>query len=159
MSRGREEFLVGNNPIIFYYMLHIVLFSPEYTQDFKRLTQELRNFLTKLEGRLDEPMDYSTEAEVSETIADFEVGKSMIFLAIESKKAYWYIVVRVRDENWEWTAIRKYGKIDELYVDPEYRGGWVSALLVKNVEQYLREQWISYVEFFVMAGNSRARMF
>ena len=87
MSRGREEFLVGNNPIIFYYM-HIVLFSPEYTQDFKRLTQELRNFLTKLEGRLDEPMDYSTEAEVSETIADFEVGKSMIFLAIESKKAY-----------------------------------------------------------------------
>lgn len=140
-------------------MHNIIPFSIEYTHDLMHFAQELRNFLAKLDGRLDEPLDYNTEKEVAETLQEFETWKNMIFISIENEKAHWYILVKIRDEDWEWTALKKYGKIEELYIQPAYRGKWASKALILKAEEYLKEQWVQYMELSVMAGNMQARAF
>lgn len=68
-------------------MYSIVPFSEKYTDDLKRFTQELRKFLVTLDGRLDEPLVYNTDAEVDENLQEYKAGNVMIFICEEDNTA------------------------------------------------------------------------
>lgn len=136
--------------------MNIIQFESKYTEDLKKLGQLLRNYIVSLETREDDLVLYNTNREIDEYISDFESKKNTILLAKENENIIGYGIGKIKDESWEWTQIKKFWQIEQLFIDPNYRWRWFAQDIIHTFEVIFREQWASHIEISVFSLNTRA---
>jgi ribosomal protein S18 acetylase RimI-like enzyme len=109
----------------------------------------LRELWAAFQQEIPEPewVDVDEEQELAE-IAD-TVRDEVALLAEEDGRALGYALARRRGS--------RLGRLTDLYVVPDARGGGVAAALTREVVRLLREQGLDHIDLQVVASNAAAR--
>lgn len=139
--------------------MEIIPFDKIYTSDLRKLWQYLRDHIISCETRVDDLILYNTDHEIDEYISDFHAWKNMILLVQEEDIIVGYGIWKIKEEPWEWTKIKKFWQIEQLFIRSEYRWRWFAQSLIQNFEKIFEEKWASHIEISVFALNTWAHSF
>ena len=114
--------------------MKIIPFEEKYAKDLHVLGQSLRNYIVSLETREDDLVIYNTRTEIDEYISDFKKNKNTILLLQEHDSIIGYGIGKIKTDEWEWTQIKKFWQIEQLFIDTNYRWRWFAQNIIHNFE-------------------------
>ncbi|PCJ68447.1 MAG: hypothetical protein COA62_14880 [Rhodobiaceae bacterium] len=104
------------------------------------------------------------EAAVSQldfVTADVASEDGAIFLAELDGKAVGFIICTMQEVRGSYIkpSRRRYGYINDLFVNEDVRGQGVAEVLMQTAEEHCLARGASHMQLFVLVGNERARAF
>jgi len=104
------------------------------------------------------------EAAVSQldfVTADVASEDGAIFLAELDGKAVGFIICTMQEVRGSYIkpSHRRYGYINDLFVNEDVRGQGVAEVLIQAAEMHCQARGATHMQLFVLAGNDRARAF
>lgn len=143
--------------------MRIIEYEEQYREAAQDLLVELEDHLVSLDqDHLEQVGADYREKMLQYDLADAKASDGMAYLAIEGDRVIGLIigVIRVYDERDHLDfKCPPMGKITELVISKEYRGGGVGSLLLAQMEQFFRQKGCEYIAVDAFAYNSNALRF
>ncbi len=130
--------------------------------DLKYLTKKTRN-LHEFETIKDKTYLEVTEQfedEISQWLkSELEQPNSVIFLIKIKQKTIGFAHIKILANPNRFTIYHKYGYIQSLWIDEEYRKNKYASLVINFIEDIFREEQVEYYELSHASNNSVANRF
>jgi ribosomal protein S18 acetylase RimI-like enzyme len=136
-------------------------FSEKHTEGVVALMNDFRDFLISIDpnGRFRRLPGYGEYA-LKEELANTTNDRGVLLVALDGDKTIGFSVAfllkKSREEDSLGTTPSQSGRIEELYITPEYRKKGIASLLMQNMEIFLKEHGCDYILVGVKAYNQNA---
>jgi ribosomal protein S18 acetylase RimI-like enzyme len=136
-------------------------FSEEHTEGVVALMNDFRDFLISIDpnGRFRRLPGYGEYA-LKEELANTNDGRGVLYVALDGDKEIGFSVAfllkKSREEDSLGIIPAQSGRIEELYIAPEYRGKGIASALMQKMEIFLKEKGCDYILVGVKAYNQNA---
>lgn len=136
-------------------------FEDQYAAQVAALMEDFHNYLVSIDDgeRLRTLPGYG-EHQLKTELKAVEDKNGYFPLALDGEKVIGFGVALILPEQTPemllGTKPAKRGRIEELYVSSEYRGKGVASMIMKSLEEYLKNQGCEYVYLGVFAFNKNA---
>jgi ribosomal protein S18 acetylase RimI-like enzyme len=141
--------------------IKIQSFSEEHTEDIVALMNDFRDFLVSIDpnGRFRRLPEYGEYA-LKEELANTNDDRGVLYVALDGNKAIGFSVAfllkKSREEDSLGIIPSQTGRIEELYIAPEYRGKRIASALMQKMETFLKKRGCEYILVGVKAYNQNA---
>jgi ribosomal protein S18 acetylase RimI-like enzyme len=125
------------------------------------LMDDFRDFLISIDpnGRFRRLPGYGEYA-LKEELANTDDGRGVLYIALDGNKAIGFSVAfllkKPREEDSLGIIPAQSGRIEELYISPEYRGKGIASALMQKMEMFLKKNGCKYIIVGVKAYNQSA---
>lgn len=136
-------------------------YEPSYRDELKAIVEKLQDYIVSIDSfdrviRAGGFSDYVLEKLLSKR----QTGEGEIFLAIAGSKVVGVVAVEIlaRSADYDLQVKKgRYGEIEKLYVEEEYRGKGIGRKLFELAEGYLIEDLrCDFIEVVVFGDNESA---
>jgi GNAT superfamily N-acetyltransferase len=136
-------------------------FVKTQTKAVAALMNDFRDFLISIDpnGRFRRLPGYGEYA-LEEELANIGNDRGVIYIALDGDRAVGFSVAFLMKDFSEGDLLGVFraqrGRIEELYVVPEYRGKGIASTLMQKMEIFLKEKGCDYIFVGVHAFNQNA---